>query len=165
MFITPLYLVHRHYDEPIDQLSGLKLRYERIIIAEDEIQKNLTKMRVGLTDQYYLKGNVPALAAAEIQGMAKKTIESNGGKLASMSIVPINDEEEGYREVAVSVQFASSIRSLRQILYILESSHPFLFIDNATFRSVTKIPYMPVAGVEPQVSVQLDLIGFAKVGQ
>ena len=162
VIITPLYLAHRHYDKPLERLSGLKQRYERIILAEDKIQKNLSSMRGGLTNQFYLKSNVPALAAAEIQALAKKTIESNGGKLATMSIGPINDEDEDYREVAVSAQFASSIKSLRQILYALESAHPFLFVDNATFRSNTKIPYIPSPGVEPQVSSQFDLIGFAR---
>jgi general secretion pathway protein M len=164
VFITPLYLVHRHYDDPIEQLSELKQRYDRLILAEEDIEKHLSGMRGGLTNQFYLQSNVPALAAAEIQALAKKTIESNGGKLATMSIVPFNDEE-GYREVAVSVQFASNIRSLRQILYVLESGKPFLFVDNATFRSITKIPYIAAPGVEPQVAVQLDLIGYARVVQ
>ena len=162
IFITPLYLIHRHYNVPLDRLWELKQRYERIIVAEDEIQKFLTAIRNGNTDQIYLKSSVPALAAAEIQAFAKQTIESNGGKLATTSIVPVNDEE-GYREVSVSVQFLCSIRALRQILYQLESAQPFLFVDNATFRSITKIPYVPAPGVEPQISVQLDLIGYARV--
>ena len=160
--ITPLYLIHRHYDSPLAELSGLKQRFERIIIAEEEIQTNLAKMRNAQTSQFFLKSNISALASAEIQALAEQIIESNGGKLATTSIVPINDES-GYREVAVSVQFLSNIRELRQILYMLETTQPFLFIDNATFRAITRIPYVPVAGVEPEVSVQLDLTGYARM--
>ena len=162
--ITPVYIAHRHYDAPLERLSKLSIRFKMLVANESEIKEALLTMRKTPTSKHYLKSNFPAIAAAEIQSLAKRTIESSRGKLTTSRIVPVV-KEDNYLKIAVNVQFSCSIKSLRQILYTLETTHPFLFVDNATLRSITTIPYTPKAGVEPIVAVQFDLIGYARTSK
>lgn len=158
----PVILVHRHYDAAIEQITDRMERYQRIIAMAPSLKAGLEKVKARNGRKFYLKNTAPALAAAEIQEIAKTVIEAQSGKLTSIQIVPHKDEG-GYRQISVNLQFSGSIANIQKILYSLETRQPYLFVDNLSIRSRLMSNYRAMPGVEPEYFVQFDLTGYALI--
>lgn len=156
----PARMLHRHYDQALDTQVEYLGRYQRIVETRGDIQAALDKLKKLDGRKHFLKNTGAALAASEIQEIAKNLIESNSARLISMQVVP-QKEDSGYRRVTVNIQFYSNMTVLRKILYTLETAQPYLFVDNATIRSQLNAYYKPNPGVEPEMVAQFDLSGYA----
>lgn len=159
---VPVMLAHRHYDATIEQLTDRMERYRRIIAMAPGLKAGLEQVKAHDGRKFYLKNATPALAAAEIQEIAKTVIDAQSGKLTSIQILPHKDEG-GYRQIAVNLQFSGSIASIQKILYALETRQPYLFVGNLSIRSRMMGNYRTAPGVEPEYFVQFDLIGYALI--
>lgn len=159
---TPLWLLHRRYDGALDDASTRLQRYARIIGMRDGLQKKSVEVAALGKTPHFLKSTSPALAAAELQEQARVVLEANGGKLNSIQILPPKDEG-AYRQVSVTMQLTAPLSALKAMLYALESARPYLFIDNFTVRARVGFVARDPA-VEPDLTVQLDLTGYALKG-
>lgn len=162
MLAVPVMLIHRHYDAAIEQLTDRMERYHRIIAMTPVLKTGLEQIKARNGRKFYLKNAAPALAAAEIQEIAKTVIGAQNGKLTSTQIIPHKDDG-GYRQIAVNLQFSGSIASIQKILYELETRQPYLFVSNLNIRSRLASLYREMPGVEPEYFVQLDLTGYALI--
>jgi hypothetical protein len=59
---------------------------------------------------------------------------------------------------------SASIAPLLLILHALETSQPYLFVDQLTVQANQGRGYKPVPGVEPEYVVSLTVFGFAPAG-
>lgn len=159
---VPAILVHRHYNAAIEQLTDRMERYRRIIDMAPGLKAGLEQVKARDGRKFYLKNAAPALAAAEIQEIAKTVIEAQNGKLTSIQIIPHKDEG-GYRQIAVNLQFSGSIASIQKILYALETRQPYLFVGNLSIQSRLMNNYRAAPGVEPEYFIQFDLTGYALI--
>lgn len=157
---TPLILVHRHYDDKLADLENRLARYQRVTASRGELTRRLEQMRALDGRSFFLMSTVPALAAGEIQELEKSLIEANGGRLASMQIEPHRDEG-AFRRIAVNVQMLGNIGTIQNILRVLETRKPFLFVDNLNVRSLSSDATREAAMPEAGLVVQFDLIGYA----
>lgn len=161
---APAWLLHRHYDDALEDARDRLARYQRVIGTRPELQQRIERVRKEHNaDGFYLKSSQAALAAAEIQDVAKNIIESSGGKLISMQVMPHKDEGE-YRQVPVSVQFNGNIKVVRKVLFKLEGSRPYVFPDNLTIRSMNAFAARNQPNVDPELAVQVELSGYARKG-
>lgn len=163
----PLWWLHRHYDDAISDATARITRYARIAGMRPGLQAQLAQVRAQGGPSHFLKATSAPLAAAEIQELAKTLIESSGGKLNTLQILPPK-EEGGHRRIPVNVQLSGSVVALKKILHALESSRPYLFIDNFSVRSqpvfVPRAGASPVRATEPELFIQFDLSGYALKG-
>jgi general secretion pathway protein M len=163
-FIIPVYLLHRHYDFYLDKYSDELARYQRIAATRAALEAKLAAVKAREPRKEFLKNAGPALAASEVQDVAKNLIEGNGGRLMAVQILPHKDDGR-FRQVAVNVQMSASVPALRKILHALEGAQPHLFVDSLTVRSNVAYGYRPVPGPEPEILfVQMDVSGFAVAG-
>lgn len=161
---VPAILLHRHYDDALTDARDKLERYRRVIGTRQELQQRFDKFKAERNARsYYLKSNNPALAAAEIQEFAKIVIESGAGKLTSMQVLPPKDEDS-YRLVMVNVQFNGTVPAIRNILFKLETSQPYLFVDNFVVRSLMGNQQKNQPTVDPDMMVQFDLSGYMLKG-
>lgn len=161
---APLWMMHRHYDVAIEDASSRLERYLKIAGMRAGLQKQFDAVKVLGTAGHFLKSASPALAAAEIQEQAKGIVEVNGGKLSSMQILPHKDDGL-YRQIPVALQLTGTLTALKKILHALESSHPYLFLDNFTVRSPMANAARNASAVEPEIFIQFDLTGYALKGE
>lgn len=164
LLFVPARMLHRHYDQVIESQVDFLGRYQRVAATRGEIQAALDRVKKLEGRKHFLKNTGLALAASEIQETAKTLIETNGGRLNSMQVAPQKDEA-GYRRVTVNIQMFSNMNTLRKILYTVETIQPYLFVDNLIIRSQANAYFRAVPGVEPEVSVQFDLSGYALVAE
>lgn len=157
---APVVLLHRHYDQALESLVDHLTRYSRVVGMRPEIESQLKLTQAKQVPRFYLKNSGPSLAAAEIQDIAKVVIEQHGAKLTSMQVLPHKDEN-GYRQVTVNVQLTGNFQSLHEVIYELENTQPYLFIDNASIRS--PLSYTSRNAADTDLYTQFDLVGFAMI--
>lgn len=159
----PLWLLHNRYDTALGDATSRLERYFKIAGMREGLQKKLVEVNALGGGSHFLKSGSPALAAAEIQERAKNIVETSGGKISSIQILPHKDDDT-YRQVLVTLQFTATLSAVQKILHALESSRPYLFVDNLSLRSpiMTVNRNAPVADAE--LIVQFDLSGYALKG-
>jgi general secretion pathway protein M len=160
LLLIPINMLHRHYDQSLDDLADHLGRYRHIVATQTEIRLALDQVKQKNGRQHFLKNTGAALAASEIQETAKNLIEINGGELVSMQVMPFKDDG-GYRRVAVSVQFTSNMSALRKILYAVETAQPYLLLDNVSLRSQATALNRGTPQTDPELLSQFDISGYA----
>jgi general secretion pathway protein M len=162
---VPTILLHRHYNQAIEQQVDRLARYSRIGATAPSLTKQLEALKARGARGFFLKNSVPALAASEVQEIVKGVVESNGGKIASMQI-PEHKDDGNYRKVTVNLQMNAKISAAQKIFYVLETQRPYLILDNISIRSaVWQAPRVAnVPGPEPEFFMQFDVAGYAVRG-
>jgi general secretion pathway protein M len=159
----PYWLLHRHYDVALSQGKDRLERFSRIAATRDAVTAQRDAMRAKETRRLFLRSGPPALSAAEAQETVRGLIEASGARLITMQ-APVSKEEGRYRLITANVQLTANIQALRKILAAVESSVPYLFIDNLTVRSQVPATFKPQPGADPEMFVQFDVAGYALTG-
>ena len=125
------------------------------------MKKSLDALRAKDGRRFFLKNTAPNLAGAELQDLVRAAIENNGGRITTIQIAQPKDEAR-FRQIGVNVQLFATTPNLQKILYALESQQPYALVENLTIRPLNAFRgFKPAAGNEPEVSVLLDIVGFA----
>ena len=163
LVLLPLVLLHRHYDESIATFEDRLERYRRVAAQAPEYRKALDGMRERDGRRFFLKNTAPNLAGAELQEQVRAAIEGNGGRITTSQNQGPRDEGR-FRQIVVSVQFFANTAALQKILLAIEGQPPYLAIDNISIRPLNAFRgFKPGPGQEPEVNVQLDVVGMALV--
>lgn len=157
---TPAYLLHRHYDETIENATDNLIRYRRFSEQAPAIEQEIEKIAALNAKRFFIKTSNPSLAASDIQDAVKQIIESRRGKLLSVQILPAKDEGK-YRRISLTIQANVTPLALQHILHGIESRDPMLFIDNLSIRAGQGRLYRPQPGIEPEFGLQMTLHGYA----
>jgi general secretion pathway protein M len=160
---VPYWLLHRHYDVALSQGKDRLERFSRIAATRDAVTAQRDAMRAKETRRLFLRSGPPALSAAEAQETVRGLIEASGARLITMQ-APVSKEEGRYRLITANVQLTANIQALRKILAAVETSVPYLFIDNLTVRSQVPATFKPQPGADPEMFVQFDVSGYALTG-
>lgn len=159
----PVMLLNQHYDVTLEDATSRLERYSRIVGMRDSLQKQALEVKALESQQHFLKSASPALAAAELQEKAQSVFEANGAKVNSIQVLPHKDEGL-YRQVTVQVQLLAPLTAVKEMLFGMESAHPYLFLDNFSIRAPnTQVNRVEPAN-EPDLVVQFDLTGYALKG-
>jgi general secretion pathway protein M len=93
----------------------------------------------------------------------KQVVDRNGGELISTQIVQ-QDEEGAQNSARLRVHLRTDLNASAQILYLLESGKPLLFLDKLTISS--RLVRGAAKAGSPQVSLDMnfDVTGFLQEG-
>ncbi len=161
ILLLPVVLLHKHYGDRIAALDDRLETYRRVAAQAPEYRKALETMRAKDMRRFFLKNTAPNLAGAELQELVRAAIEGNGGRITtSQNQAPKDDGR--FRQIGVNVQFFATTPNLQKVLYALETQQPYLVVDNMTLRPLNAFRgFRPAPGQEPEVTVQLDVVGYA----
>lgn len=160
VLLLPVVLLHRHYDNAIASLTDRLDTYRRVAAQAPEYRKALDGMRQKDAKRFFLKNTAANLAGAELQELVRAAVEGNGGRITISQNQAARDDGR-YRQIGINVQFFASTPNLQKILYALETQQPYLVVENLTLRPLNAFRgFRPAAGQEPEVNVQLDVVGF-----
>ena len=160
--VVPAAVLHRHYDARIEDFVDKLQRYRRVAAQRPEWQRAVENLTTRNSSRFVLKNQAANLAGAELQDLVRTAIESNGGKIITIQSAQPRDEGR-FRQVGLAVQMFGNAGSVQRILYALETHVPYVFIDNISLRATAFRGYRPNAGVEPEISVQMDVSSFAPI--
>ena len=153
-------LLHQQITTAIAQLTDRLETYRRVAAQAPEYRKALDAMREKDARRFFLKNSAANLAGAELQELVRTAIEGNGGRITtSQNQAPKDDGR--YRQIGLNVQFFATTPNLQKILYALETQQPYLVVENLSLRPLNAFRgFRPAPGQEPEVNVQLDVVGF-----
>ncbi len=161
--VQPLVAEYGNAERRIAEASERLARYQRIAGASGALQGRLDELLERQSASgIYLGGGTDALAGAELQEIVNKTVESVGGGLRSIQILPVKTDGE-FRRVGVRVQMTATISQVARILYTLESGKTFLFVESLEIsnRRTRRRRGGPV-DMDPVLLVRLDLSGYLR---
>lgn len=161
----PAWLLHTRYDDFLEDYTDKLKRYRNVAAQRPAIEEQIKIVEARGSRQYYLKSSSPPSAAAELQGLVTRIVENHKGKLVSSQALPAGDVKAGEPlKVSTSVRMSAPIVSLMLILHSLETSQPYLFVDQLMVQGIANRTYKPVPGVEPEFVVQITVSGYAPAG-
>ncbi len=126
-----------------------------------ELQAELARLKEQQASAIGLMQSANAsLAAADLQNRIKLSVEAAHGELRSTQILPARDEG-GFRRISIRGQIAVNTAALQRVFYELESSSPFLFLDNVEIHAR---PARRAGSAEddPVLEVRFDLYGYLR---
>jgi general secretion pathway protein M len=161
--IVPFWLLNRHYDASLADMTDKLDRYRRISASRGVATQQLESIRALEPRKGFLRAGAAALSAAEAQEAMKTMIDANGGKLITIQ-APVAKDDGRYRQLTVNVQLSGTIFALRKILHAIETNQPTLFVENLQVRSQVAANFKPNPGDERDVYMQMDVSGFTVPG-
>lgn len=162
----PVWWLHKHYDTYLEDYSDRLTRYRRVAALRPAVEEAIAGVEERASRKFYLKSASPTLAAAELQGLVTRIMETNKGRIISSQIQSTNEtakddaKSKGPAKVTILVQMNASMVPLQLILHAVESAEPYLFIDQFTVRAHHGRGYKPVPGIQPEFAVQMTISGY-----
>ena len=153
--------LYARYDQAIAASLDQIARYERIGAARGDYEQAIKMVKSKDVARYYLKSSTPALAATDIQQVVQTLAEANAMRIDSLQISPHKDLDGLRRQITINLRLRGDRRGLQNMLYALESTQPYLFVDNLNLQATARSEYVPIPGVNPTVIAQFDVSGFA----
>ena len=153
---VPAYVLYQRYDEARSAAEGRIDRYQRISSVKGEHQRALDVLKARESGRFFLKNSAPNLGGAELTDLVRPMLETNAARLTSIQPVTVKDEG-GFRVYSLNVGFNATPAALQKTLYALETSIPYLFIENVTLRATVPRGYKPPPNQEPEVSAQIEV--------
>ena len=153
---APAYVLYNRYDEARSAAEGRIERYQRISSGKVEYARALDVLKGRESGRFFLKNSAPNLGGAELTDLVRPMLETNGSRLTSIQPVTVKDEG-GFRVYSLNVGFNATPSALQKTLYALETSIPYLFVENVTLRATVPRGYKPPPNQEPEVSAQLEV--------
>lgn len=163
LFIGPLVGAYSEINGAISQSNELLARYQRVIAQHSALQSKLEDVNQDhIQSGVYVPGGTDALAAARLQEIVNSRVESNGGQVRSVQILPAQEDGD-FRRVGVRIQMTASITAIARILYAFEGGDTYLFVDNLEISNrQSRRRADGGQDVDPELLVRLDLTGYVR---
>ena len=158
--VQPLVDDYRDTTQSIDQMSALLQRYQRVAGNLAPLQAELASVqqRQGAKDGFFTGAN-DTLVAAQLQGKLRTAVEAARGELKSTQVLPTEDDGK-MRRITVRGQMASTLGAVQRVIYELEASSPYLFVDNLNLRVRAAERRAEVPDQDPILDVRFDVYGY-----
>lgn len=151
------------YDESIaTSLAALK-RYGERNLDLDALRQQRQLLNTSQMQQTgLLRGGNEAIAGAFMQQVITSAIRVESGNMRSVQILPVQDRD-GLRKITARVQVNLTSAALRNLIYRIEASRPFLFVDSIDIRQMPSGSAQAASEQRPDLLVRLDVYGFQQI--
>jgi general secretion pathway protein M len=160
--VQPLLDNYRESKASVDRLEAAMQRSHAGDRDIAQVQAELTalKRRQSSTGGF-LQGSNESIATAQLQDRLKTSVEGAKGELRSTQILPSRDDGK-FRRITVRAQISLTTAALQRALYDVESSSPFLFLDNVIVRVRSVSQDRNKVVQDPILDVSFDLSGYIR---
>ncbi|MEO8133166.1 MAG: type II secretion system protein GspM [Betaproteobacteria bacterium] len=159
----PVFKLHQHYDSALEALLFRFDKLRSVAAQKSETQKGLDAVKGENAARFFLKNSATNLAGAELQDLVRGAVERGGARLTSVQVAA--PKEEGrHRQIVLNVQVIGNVMTLKNTLHAIESSLPYLFVDTLRINSTQFRGARTSPGLEPEVTVQMDVSAYAPIG-
>ena len=160
LVVAPVWEMGANYDNRVAELRHQLQRFTRVAAQQERLGSDLRRLQAsGAGDRFYLGGSTSALAAAELQRVAKRVVVSSRGEVVSTQVVA-TDEDGRVQRVVLRVQMRGDISTLQRTFHALETGEPYLFLDNVRIRVWGGSVRRRVNDSVQKLDVAFDLMGF-----
>mgnify|MGYP001805922272 CR=1 FL=1 len=168
-------------DQRIASSSAQLVRYQRLVNTLPALKAELAQTQPGAqghdaAEAFYFKAPTPALVGAQLQTQVQEIVAAAQGRLVSTQLLP-EEKNQTPPQVRVRTQIQGTMNTLREVLERLAQAQPLLFVEQLSVRSTARAEPMQPANRPPrpgtlpptnpagELTLQLDILGFALVGK
>lgn len=164
--VWPVTAQFQHYQQAMERLAFSLVRYRQVAATKAPLQAQVEQLKDFRQSQgYFIVRDTPALASADLQQRVNKVVTEYGGQLRSTQVVPVQ-LEGGFSRIAIRVQMAGDMETLRGVFYELASGRPLLFLENVQVRPGRATRWRRSRNRQLQetgaLDVHFDLIGYMR---
>jgi general secretion pathway protein M len=130
LLLKPIWNTYIDNREAIIQYQDQIARYSRLSSQVSALQSAVAELQN--SDDlapYVFPQESESLAAAALQQKVKSVVTASGGTLTSTQVMPTVPEKD-FRRIMINVRMAVSTDALQGVFHDLESSLPYLLIDD-----------------------------------
>ena len=162
LIVQPLLEAYAEGSEEVYKQQEMLVRYRKLADSRAHLQARLEQLQAEPSSQAgYLTGESETLVAAELQNLVRTTVERNGGRLQHTD--PAGDKRR--RVPARGAKMSTDTDGLFKIVYDLESTLPYLFLDGIDIASRERRVRGSASGPEAgTLSVSYDVYGYMRSG-
>jgi len=158
--VVPVLIANQHYRETIAGMESRLAQLQRAAAIGTSLQPQYEQlMRWKETDSHYLKSNSAALAAAELQRLIKRIAVAQYAEVLSTQILTASQEQDLNR-ISLKVRIRGTLEKIVQVFYAIETSEPFMFLDNISVRAKSGRRGRSKIPAPQRLDVDLELIGY-----
>ena len=162
LVIAPLIVAYDQVETALVETDALVVRYARIAQKGPDLEQRLAALeKRQFASGVYLEGDSDSLAAATLQERVNATVQSGGGKLRSVQILPTKTDG-GFQRVSLRVQLTGTMRNLFDIIYALEAGRHHLFIENLDVRNRRARRRARLEDSDPELTIRFDVTGYLR---
>ena len=160
-------------DDQLERGTDQLQRYQRLVATLPGLRVELEREQANDDFKaFYFDAETPALAGARLQSEVQEVVRAAGARPISTQILPVDEDEQPPR-VRIRTQLQGTTDELLDVLYRIEESRPFLFIDQMSIRSTTPraapvrrssrrvVRRSPSQAQVGQLTVRLDIFGYS----
>jgi general secretion pathway protein M len=165
LLVLPVLAAYGETAASIEQSQTLLQRYRALAAQRPRLEEELAAQRKAeVASVAYLEGESDALAAAALQDQVRAIITRAGGELRSTQILPVEaaGPETSVRRASLRLQLAVDVAGLQQLLYELETSEPYLFVDDINIRERRLRRLRDEEEEAPVLDVSLEVSGYMR---
>ena len=115
-------------------------KYRAFVAGKSQSEENLKRIRAlaQMSEQKMLPGATPPLAAANLQDILKTLSAKNLISIKSEKVLDTKPSD-AFKRIPVQIEFTSTITSLNNFLYDIETYEKLLFVDDLTVRVTSRL--------------------------
>ena len=134
LIVQPLLEAYAEGSEEVYKQQEMLVRYRKLADSRAHLQARLEQLQAEPSSQAgYLTGESETLVAAELQNLVRTTVERNGGRLEHTD--PAGDKRRRVPARGAKGPDVDGYGRTFQIVYDLESTLPYLFLDGIDIAS------------------------------
>ena len=160
LLVSPLIDRYAAVDDQLADTLRLLQRYESAAANVPELEREKARLlRAIRLDSRYLPGETDSMTAAALQQVVTQVATQSQARLRSIQVLP-PVEDGKFNRIAVRVQMEAPLRSLFDVLYVLETRDETLFVDQVDVRNPqSRLVKTPRTGETP-LTIKFDVYGF-----
>jgi general secretion pathway protein M len=165
LLVLPVLAAWQETAASIEQSQTLLQRYRALAAQRPQLERELgNQRRAEIANVAYLQGESDALASAALQDQVRAIITRAGGELRSTQILPVEPAgpETSVRRASLRLQLAVDVEGLQQLLYELETSEPYLFVEDLNIREQRLRRLRDEEEEAPILDVSLEVSGYMR---
>jgi hypothetical protein len=157
--IAPAYSFRRDFADRYESLREAFGRFDAAVHAADTAAAEISAGRFSeMSTQDFFIADTSDLAGAELQNRIKNLFEERHGEVSSTSLA-VSDEDAVFPRISVQSTLRCSIAALVDVVRVLETSTPVLFIDELHLQSLHQ-PGRVLPSNDVELDVRITVTGY-----
>lgn len=129
--VVPTIDAYHRFEDEIARKTGELERYSGLSARRESLKEKITARRQQLADDpVFLEGATQPLSAALLQEHVREAIERTGGDVQAIETLPAQEKRAALHQINVRVSVLADVRDVKEILSLVETGEPVLFIES-----------------------------------
>lgn len=156
LVVMPVLMQWSNDQKTIDELHNRINHYGKLVSEKKLLESSIENVRASSNKRHgFLSAKVPSLAAADLQRQIISMVEAVDGQILSTQTMNENVDDI-YERISVNLRVKMVTDDLRELLYRIESSTPYLFIDEIRINKGRRTTFDQTSKNDLDVSMKIS---------